>query len=799
MVKKILNWLKAVKSHLSQLATLFMGGKKAPEIELTVGDLSYAVKGKVQIALTEEEVKSLERVDLLRILKFKLYHELSHHLYTDDESYHEGHMVLLDIWKNEAAKKGVVLLPKVRDIANFIMNAIEDGRIENIMCRRRKGVRKHRDWYRLRSWLMSEMKDKEPLRDLINSLLDIATMGIYQNGFSKFYEDDEPVSEMLKALIPNITNFVTSSTIKNGMEYIKNIGEITKEIIVEYFGVSKEELEKNHKFMDFLKKQIEEMLKNGNVNFGNNKSSAPNGPVIAILTDDTKQEQTDEGEAKKPDFVIDLRTKKPEQEENKEGSGKGSEKPNKEEPKEESNEGSDGVKNDSDDEIGSTSGEPNEKDEENSSNSSDSCSDSESDGDSKGSDNSSGNSGSSDKENEMNDEEAEENFGSSESDEEKDEKEGDSSKGKENNESNSNSHSSDKPEEKANNSESSDSTGDDSEGFGGQKATGQEIKEAMEELLRNNEEEAKEELMRDMKSVQKHEEALNKTEEDNYKLSSEDLSDLKDFSFGRNRHFDEDEVLKGNHIALVGNNREINVRAKRTRSKIENIIKTKVQEDREEVFEGFLDENALGRFCLGKCDIFRQDGNEEEPEFACLIMKDDSGSMSGSNEESAIEALSEIEDMLKGLIPLKIMTFASNGGGNERYKVIKNWADEDINKSYTQTYHRYNRPSGGNNDAYAIKIAEKLLLKRPEKNKLMIVISDGEPSACTIEDVRNAVNSARKNGVFVISLFMGSKADQERAWDTYKYMYQTFFAAVEPKELGNAMFRFIRTFIDKAD
>ena len=81
----------------------------------------------------------------------------------------------------------------------------------------------------------------------------------------------------------------------------------------------------------------------------------------------------------------------------------------------------------------------------------------------------------------------------------------------------------------------------------------------------------------------------------------------------------------------------------------------------------------------------------------------------------------------------------------------------------------------------------------------MIVISDGEPSDCETTDVRTAVKMARKNGIFVISLFIGTKQEQKESWNVFKEMYETYFAAVEPKELGNALFRFIRAFIDKMD
>ena len=66
-----------------------------------------------------------------------------------------------------------------------------------------------------------------------------------------------------------------------------------------------------------------------------------------------------------------------------------------------------------------------------------------------------------------------------------------------------------------------------------------------------------------------------------------------------------------------------------------------------------------------------------------------------------------------------------------------------------------------NADGYSIRYASKLLAKRPEKHKLLIVISDGEPSAfiyknaeAGIIDTKNAIQTAKKMGQIVCGILI---------------------------------------------
>jgi nitric oxide reductase activation protein len=56
---------------------------------------------------------------------------------------------------------------------------------------------------------------------------------------------------------------------------------------------------------------------------------------------------------------------------------------------------------------------------------------------------------------------------------------------------------------------------------------------------------------------------------------------------------------------------------------------------------------------------------------------------------------------------------------------------------------------GGNNDAGALSKAAELALKSGKKNRLLIMISDGSPTECSVESLRSLVARLTRRGGFV--------------------------------------------------
>lgn len=85
-------------------------------------------------------------------------------------------------------------------------------------------------------------------------------------------------------------------------------------------------------------------------------------------------------------------------------------------------------------------------------------------------------------------------------------------------------------------------------------------------------------------------------------------------------------------------------------------------------------------------------------------------------------------------------------------------------------------PEEDNRDGFAIREAIKKLIRRPESHKILIVFTDGEPSAFNyqeqgIVDTHEAVLEARKRGIDVIGVLLSDSYTQESEKETLKNIY----------------------------
>ncbi|MGE6629745.1 VWA domain-containing protein [Bacillus sp. NPDC077027] len=85
-------------------------------------------------------------------------------------------------------------------------------------------------------------------------------------------------------------------------------------------------------------------------------------------------------------------------------------------------------------------------------------------------------------------------------------------------------------------------------------------------------------------------------------------------------------------------------------------------------------------------------------------------------------------------------------------------------------------PEEDNRDGYAIRHMTKMIQKRREEQKFLIVFSDGEPAAFSYEqngivDTHEAVLEARKRGIEVINVFLSNSPIEEAQMKTIQDMY----------------------------
>ena len=237
----------------------------------------------------------------------------------------------------------------------------------------------------------------------------------------------------------------------------------------------------------------------------------------------------------------------------------------------------------------------------------------------------------------------------------------------------------------------------------------------------------------------------------------------------------------------------------------ENYIRNKSTPNLVNQKRGKLNTRQLTKVAIGQSNYFKKTGEPWEPSLAVYLLKDNSGSMGGgqgSKHEESCKALSIIEEALPSNISLKICSFFTAGyHGNWAvvHHMIKDWGDVSGSTNYSATYYQSNPISaGGNKDGYDIRVATHDLQGRPEEKKILIVLSDGQPSdyekgeAAAYLDVKNAVAEARKSNIEVVSLFFGSDDFIQKSEEFYRLMYEKNYIGCNPENIGKELSKVLK-------
>ena len=208
---------------------------------------------------------------------------------------------------------------------------------------------------------------------------------------------------------------------------------------------------------------------------------------------------------------------------------------------------------------------------------------------------------------------------------------------------------------------------------------------------------------------------------------------------------------------------------------------------------GQLDATMAYKLAMNQMDCFMKKGEVSEFDGCAYFLADNSGSMQGNRQENCCKALAKIEHAFQDVMPLKIVAFNADDCCSVRHQVLKNWSEKvSSNGSYNFLTHCY--ANGGNKDGYSIRVATEELLHRPERKKILIVLSDGLPSAYEKndgeKDVNDAVRKARKAGISVISIFFGD--DSERS--AFVKMYEKNCIITEPEGIDAELVRLMKRF-----
>lgn len=275
-------------------------------------------------------------------------------------------------------------------------------------------------------------------------------------------------------------------------------------------------------------------------------------------------------------------------------------------------------------------------------------------------------------------------------------------------------------------------------------------------------------------------------------VDDDSLPDLEDV----NTHYDTQINLNEEARTYPANERmpfELKGQANVLKRKVEKIFHNMQKPILRGRRTGQLDAAMAYKLAMNQMDCFMKKGEVSEFDGCTYFLADNSGSMQGNRQENCCKALAKIEHAFQDVMPLKIVAFNADDCYSVRHQVLKNWSEKvSSNGSYNFLTHCY--ANGGNKDGYSIRVATEELLHRPERKKILIVLSDGLPSAYEKndgeKDVNDAVRKARKAGISVISIFFGD--DSERS--AFVKMYEKNCIITEPEGIDAELVRLMKRF-----
>ncbi len=152
---------------------------------------------------------------------------------------------------------------------------------------------------------------------------------------------------------------------------------------------------------------------------------------------------------------------------------------------------------------------------------------------------------------------------------------------------------------------------------------------------------------------------------------------------------------------------------------------------------------------------------EKQLDMAIAILVDNSGSMRGKRLESAKEATVLLNEVLERL-EIPFMIAGHNCQDVPQICFYKLFEDH---RSAKYSVNRM-QPAGDNRDGLAIDVVSRFLLERDEKDKLFLIISDGQPNASGYtgeparQDIRQIVRRLRTEEVKTIAFAIGDDKPQ---------------------------------------
>lgn len=249
------------------------------------------------------------------------------------------------------------------------------------------------------------------------------------------------------------------------------------------------------------------------------------------------------------------------------------------------------------------------------------------------------------------------------------------------------------------------------------------------------------------------------------------------------------EVKHGKYARIIDLPAELKGRGQTLAKVVDRYFKGMQQPRVRNMRSGLIDGRRLTRLARNDVRVFQKKGADKPGDTAVYILIDDSGSMEGEKTEAAFCAAAVQEEGFKAHIPLKIVSFTTRTG--IIHKVIKGWDEQHPWNCCYNFLRHHDGIQYGNDDNYDIRIATQELLKRPEKNRILIVLSDGTPS--DVEDTRTAIDEARKRGIKVAGIYF-EIGEIGYCADDFKHMYQRDYVCCTTDEIDKNLSKILKAF-----
>ena len=748
-------------------------------------------------------------------------------------------------WKNRIREAGIYIPENsIESIAASIANSICDGRIERIRSGSDKRFAKERLLFRGENWEASEMeypdfselssKPALKLQVMMNQILSLAKLQALQKGFLEAY-GDTPLIREVSAIYPAILEGYLARSTRGMGEACVKICDKLADLIYDAVKMSAEDVAQMQALENMLR-QLLSMIA-ASADYGNVDTNAeeddlegmerfntalPFSNLVITLPDDEydklmKKAKKGEGD----ENTIQIRREHPLPEEEKkdgnnsssdssqesgqnsdssDGNGSNSEKEN--ESKDSSGQGGDSSESDSKDKEGNN---PSENQASNSTGQSSSERTSSSAG-KKNDDSDSSDSNDSSSEEENGSKGSSKQSGNSS---ESDSKEIASIAGKKNSKSeHSNSGETEDSDENASNSkgspdqesnQSSDESGNADDSVATQKNGRQKFSGTPEEdSLRRAMEEAARSVNASIRSevdnvnsmiLAQNSLAVTKKETGTPKpikpVTPEEVMDICSNFRELRRSYELDVDLPA----------DLRMRADALKQDTEDYFEHFRQPDIRFMTEGEFDIEQIALLARKDTDVFMMEGNAEEVDCCYYILLDNSGSTGGKDgakRKAECRAAAIQEEAYKDIFPMKIVAFDADGQG-VIHEVIKDWEESPV-ENCCINFGAYGRDGYGNEDNFDIAIAARELMSRPERNKMLIVLSDGAPG--DIHATRQAIEDAREMGIKVIGIYF-ERGEIIEEPEAFVYMYQTDYIVCSMYEIDAHLSEVIKSFSRK--